>query len=91
MPAHKIKEYETSIERFGIHRNLCINNRLYIIRMLRIEKVTIINGEVWDTISKTPIMVSGLTPEEFKANVRALFRCDRVLLTYTVEEDDNKD
>ena len=60
--------------------------------MLRIEKVAIINGEVWDTISKTPILVEGLTPEEFKANVRALFRCDRVLLTYTVvEEDDNKD
>lgn len=59
--------------------------------MLRIEKVIIINGEVWDTISKTPIMVSGLTPEEFKAKVMALFGCDRVLLTYTVEEDENKD
>lgn len=59
--------------------------------MLRIEKVTIINGEVWDAVGKTPILVEGLTPEEFKANVRALFKCDRVLLTYTVEEDDNKD
>ena len=59
--------------------------------MLRIEKVTIINGGVWDTVGKTPILVEELTPEEFKAKVRALFRCDRVLLTYTVEEDENKD
>lgn len=36
-------------------------------------------------------MVEGLTPDEFRLNVMALFKCDRVLLTYTIEEDENKD
>lgn len=59
--------------------------------MLRIEKVTIINGDVQDIVNKSPIMVEGLTPDEFRLNVMALFKCDRVLLTYTIEEDENKD
>lgn len=61
--------------------------------MLVIEKVTLINGEVQDVVNKTPIEVKGLTPEEFKANVKQLFRCDRVLLTYTVKEyeDENQE
>lgn len=61
--------------------------------MLLIERVTLVKGDIKESITKVLIAVEGLTPEEFKANVMALFRCDRVLLTYTVkeEDDENKD
>lgn len=61
--------------------------------MLLIERVTLVKGDIKESITKVPIAVKGLTPEEFKANVMALFRCDRVLLTYIVKEgdDENKD
>lgn len=63
--------------------------------MLLIERVTLVKGDIKESITKVPIAVESLTPEEFKANVMALFRCDRVLLTYTVkeeeEDDENKD
>lgn len=61
--------------------------------MLLIERVILVKGDIKESITKVPIAVEGLTPEEFKANVMALFRCDRVLLTYTVKEgdDENKD
>lgn len=61
--------------------------------MLLIERVTLVKGDIKESITKFPIAVESLTPEEFKANVMALFRCDRVLLTYTVkeeEDDENK-
>lgn len=60
--------------------------------MLIVEKVTLVKGDSKEAITRTPIEVERLTAEEFKANVKQLFRCDRVLLTYTVEEEDeNKD
>lgn len=55
--------------------------------MLIVEKVTLVKGGSKEAITRTPIEVERLTAEEFKANVRQLFRCDRVLLTYTVEEE----
>ena len=61
--------------------------------MLLIERVTLVKGDIKESITKIPVAVESLTPEEFKANVMALFRCDRVLLTYTVKEagNENKD
>ena len=59
--------------------------------MLLIERVTLVKGDIKESITKVPIAVEGLTPEEFKANVMALFRCDRVLLTYTVKEEEDDD
>ena len=67
------------------------NNRLYIILMLIVEKVTLVKGDSKEAITRTPVKVEGITAEEFKANVRQLFRCDRVLLTYTVKEDEDED
>lgn len=59
--------------------------------MLLIERVTLVKGDIKESITKVPVAVEGLTPEEFKANVMALFRCDRVLLTYTVKEEEEED
>lgn len=58
--------------------------------MLLIERVTLVKGDIKESITKIPVAVESLTPEEFKANVMALFRCDRVLLTYTVKEEGNE-
>lgn len=58
--------------------------------MLLIERITLVKGDVKESITKVPVEVEGLTPEEFKANIMALFRCDRVLLTYTVKEEENE-
>ena len=58
--------------------------------MLLIERVTLVKGDIKELITKIPVAVESLTPEEFKANVMALFRCDRVLLTYTVKEEGNE-
>lgn len=58
--------------------------------MLLIERVTLVKGDIRESITKIPVAVESLTPEEFKANVMALFRCDRVLLTYTVKEEGNE-
>lgn len=66
------------------------NNRLYIIFMLVVEKVILVKGDSKEAITRTPVEVEGLTAEEFKANVKQLFRCDRVLLTYTVKEEENE-
>lgn len=67
------------------------NNRLYIIFMLIVEKIILVKGDSKEAITRTPIEVERLTAEEFKANVKQLFRCDRVLLTYTVEEEDENE
>lgn len=66
------------------------NNRLHIIFMLIVEKVILVKGDSKEAITRTPVEVEGLTAEEFKANVKQLFRCDRVLLTYTVKEEENE-
>lgn len=66
------------------------NNPLYIILMLIVEKIILVKGDSKEAITRTPVEVEGLTAEEFKSNVKQLFRCDRVLLTYTVEEDENE-
>lgn len=66
------------------------NNRLYITLMLIVEKVILVKGDSKEAITRTPVAVEGLTAEEFKANVKQLFRCDRVLLTYTVKEEENE-
>lgn len=58
--------------------------------MLLIERITLVKGDIKESITKIPVEVEGLTPEELKANVMALFRCDRVLLTYTVKEEENE-
>lgn len=58
--------------------------------MLLIERITLVKGDTKESITKVPVAVENLTPEEFKANVMALFRCDRVLLTYTVKEDEDE-
>lgn len=66
------------------------NNRLYITLMLIVEKIILVKGDSKEAITRTPVAVEGLTAEEFKANVKQLFRCDRVLLTYTVKEEENE-
>lgn len=66
------------------------NNRLHIIFMLIVEKVILVKGDSKEAVTRTPVEVEGLTAEEFKANVKQLFRCDRVLLTYTVKEEENE-
>lgn len=67
------------------------NNRLYITLMLIVEKVILVKGDSKEALTRTPIEVERLTAEEFRANVKQLFRCDRVLLTYTVREEENED
>ncbi|WAX09845.1 hypothetical protein BT681P4_00030 [Bacteroides phage BT681P4] len=67
------------------------NNRLYIILMLIVEKIILVKGDSKEALTRTPIEVEWLTAEEFRANVKQLFRCDRVLLTYTVREEENED
>lgn len=67
------------------------NNRLYITLMLIVEKITLVKGDSKEALTRTPIEVEWITAEEFRANVKQLFRCDRVLLTYTVREEENED
>lgn len=66
------------------------NNRLYITLMLIVEKIILVKGDSKEAITRTPIEVEWITAEEFKANVKQLFRCDRVLLTYTVKEEESE-
>lgn len=66
------------------------NNRLYITLMLIVEKIILVKGDSKEALTRTPVEVERLTAEEFRANVKQLFRCDRVLLTYTVKEEENE-
>lgn len=66
------------------------NNRLYITLMLIVEKITLVKGDSKEALTRTPVEVEWITAEEFRANVKQLFRCDRVLLTYTVKEDEDE-
>lgn len=59
--------------------------------MLIVEKIVLVKGDSREVVTRTPIEVEWLTAEEFRANVKQLFRCDRVLLTYTVREEENED
>lgn len=60
--------------------------------MLTVEKIILVKGDSKEAVTRTPVEV-GVTAEEFKADVKQLFRCDRVLLTYTVKEyeDENQE
>lgn len=66
------------------------NNRLYITLMLIVEKIILVKGDSKEALTRTPVEVEWITAEEFRANVKQLFRCDRVLLTYTVKEDEDE-
>lgn len=58
--------------------------------MLIVEKIVLVKGDSKEALTRTPVEVERLTAEEFRANVKQLFRCDRVLLTYTVKEDEDE-
>lgn len=66
------------------------NNRLYITPMLIVEKIILVKGDSKEALTRTPVEVERLTAEEFRAKVKQVFRCDRVLLTYTVKEDEDE-
>ena len=62
--------------------------------MLIINRVTLIKGDSKESISKGPIALEIMNVEQFREHVKLLFKCDRVLLDYTEEEEDeteNKD
>lgn len=61
--------------------------------MLIVEKITLVKGDSKEALTRTPVEVEWITAEEFRSNVKQLFRCDRVLLTYTVkgDEDENQE
>lgn len=62
--------------------------------MLIINRVTLIKGDSKEYINKGPIALEIMSVERFREHVKLLFKCDRVLLDYTEEEEDeteNKD
>lgn len=61
--------------------------------MLIINRVTLIKGDSKESINKGPIALEITNVEQFREHVKLLFKCDRVLLDYTEEEDEteNKD
>lgn len=61
--------------------------------MLIINRVTLIKGDSKESINKGPIALEIMNVEQFREPVKLLFKCDRVLLDYTEEEDEteNKD
>ena len=62
--------------------------------MLIINRVTLIKGDSKESINKGPIALDITNVEQFREHVKLLFKCDRVLLDYTEEEEDeteNKD
>ena len=52
-----------------------------------------IKGDSKESINKGPIALEVMNVEQFREHVKLLFKCDRVLLDYTEEEDEteNKD
>ena len=53
-----------------------------------------IKGDSKESINKGPIALETMNVEQFREHVKLLFKCDRVLLDYTEEEEDeteNKD
>ena len=63
--------------------------------MLIINRVTLIKGDSKESINKGPIALEIMNVEQFREHVKLLFKCDRVLLDYTEEgeedETENKD
>lgn len=61
--------------------------------MLIINRVTLIKGDSKESINGGPIALEIMNVEQFREHVELLFKCDRVLLDYTEEEDEteNKD
>ena len=55
--------------------------------------LTLIKGDSKESINKGPIALDIMNVEQFREHVKLLFKCDRVLLDYTEEEDEteNKD
>lgn len=60
--------------------------------MLIINRVTLIKGDSKESINKGPIALEIMNVEQFREHVKLLFKCDRVLLDYTEEDEtENKD
>lgn len=62
--------------------------------MLIINRVTLIKGDSKESINKGLTALEIMNVEQFREHVKLLFKCDRVLLDYTEEEEDeteNKD
>lgn len=62
--------------------------------MLIINRITLIKGDSKESINKGPIALEIMNVEQFREHIKLLFKCDRVLLDYTEEEEDeteNKD
>ena len=60
--------------------------------MLIIERITLVTGDSKESLTKTPVVIDNMTIEQFRDRVMSLFKCDKVLLTYTgKEENENED
>ena len=58
--------------------------------MLIINRVTLIKGDSKESINKGPIALEITNVEQFREHVKLLFKCDRVLLDYTEEEEEDE-
>lgn len=56
--------------------------------MLIINRVTLIKGDSKESINKGPIALEIMNVERFREHIKLLFKCDRVLLDYTEEEEE---
>lgn len=58
--------------------------------MLIINRVTLIKGDSKESINKGPIALEIMNVEQFREHIKLLFKCDRVLLDYTEEEEEDE-
>lgn len=58
--------------------------------MLIINRLTLIKGDSKESINKGPIALEIMNVEQFREHVKLLFKCDRVLLDYTEEEEEDE-
>lgn len=58
--------------------------------MLIINRVTLIKGDSKESINKGPIALEIMNVEQFREHVKLLFKCDRVLIDYTEEEEEDE-
>lgn len=58
--------------------------------MLIINRVTLIKGDSKESINKGPIALEIMNVEQFRGHVKLLFKCDKVLLDYTEEEEEDE-
>lgn len=58
--------------------------------MLIINRVTLIKGDSKESINKGPIALEIMNVEQFRKHIKLLFKCDRVLLDYTEEEEEDE-